>query len=187
MHPLFRVFTGSWQRMTSGGKPEQRKQRRTRLSRVDPKRLQECIAGIERDIAEKGYELVDAIVGKFEGRLLVEVLIDHEHGITTEDCALCHETVSNWFDAHDPVDGPYAIQVSSPGLDRPLRKPEHYARFTGKLVKMKVRQADGSVRRVGGRLIGLVEEQVVVSTEPEGEQRIPLGEIVEARLEYEWD
>jgi ribosome maturation factor RimP len=170
-----------------GGKPEQRKQQRTRLSRVDPQRLSDCVAGIEKDIAKDGYELVDAIVGKFEGRLLVEILIDHENGITTEDCARCHETVNNWFDAQDPIDGPYALQVSSPGLDRPLRKPEHFARFAGKPVRMKVREADGSHRRVRGRLGGLVEQSVQVATEDEGELLIPLSDIVEARLEFEWE
>jgi ribosome maturation factor RimP len=171
----------------TGGKPEQRKPQRTRLSRVDPQRLRDCVAGIEKDIAEDGYELVDAIVGKFEGRLLIEILIDHERGITTEDCACCHQTVNNWFDAQDPVDGPYAIQVSSPGLDRPLRKPEHFVRFTGKLVRMKVREADGSHRRVRGRLGGLVEQSVLVTTDDEGELRIPFEDIVEARLEFEWE
>jgi ribosome maturation factor RimP len=172
--------------MANGGKPEQHGQRRTRLARVDPQRLQDCITGIERDIAENGYELVDAVVGRFEGRLLVEVMIDHENGITTDDCARCHETVNHWFDAHDPIDGPYAIQVSSPGLDRPLRKPEHFQRFVGKLAKLKVRQEDGKQQRLTGHLEGLEEDSVVLSVDGEI-VKVPLPDIVEARLEYEWD
>lgn len=173
--------------MTNGDKPERRGERRARLARIDPQRLEDCVAGIERDIAQDGYELVDVIVGKFEGRLLVEVLIDHEHGITTDDCARCHATVNHWFDAQDPVDGAYAIQVSSPGFDRPLRKPEHFARFAGRLVKMRVRQPEGSARKLGARIVGVEDGVLVVQGEADAEERIAFGDILEARLEHEWE
>ncbi len=158
---------------------------RGRVSRVDRVKLQECVDGIERDIARTGHELVDVIVGKTEGRLLIELLIDHEHGVTSEDCALCHETANNWLVACDPVDGPYMLQVSSPGLDRPLRKREHFERFVGSLVRMRVRCPVGGARRVRGRLVGVEGDTVRVETD-EGELVVALTDVVEARLQYEF-
>lgn len=159
---------------------------RPKLARVDKEKLSQCAREIENDLARDGYELVDLLVGKSEGKLLIELLIDHpERGITNEDCARGHETANNWFDALDPVSGPYMLQVSSPGLDRPLRKEEHFRRFAGSPVKMRVRGENGT-RKVRGKLLGIEEGQVTVST-GDSDQTFSIEDILEARLRYEWD
>lgn len=156
------------------------------IARVDRERLSRCAREIESDLARDGYELVDLLVGKSEGRLLVEVLIDHpERGITNEDCARGHETVNHWFDALDPVSGPYLLQVSSPGLDRPLRKDEHFRRFVGGSVRMRVRGENGT-RKVRGKLVGFEDGLVTVHT-GDTDEAFALEDILEARLCYEWD
>lgn len=172
---------------------ERRKQRAPRgrppLARLDKGRLAECAAAIERDLASDGYELIDLVVGKAEGRLLIELIIDREAGITQGDCARAHETVNHWFDAIDPVGGPYMLQVSSPGLDRPLRKPEHFRRFAGRQVKMRVRLPEGGSRRLQGKLLGLGDgDRVCVHVEPAGvTEEFSIEEIAEARLRFDWD
>lgn len=159
---------------------------RRQLARVDRAKLSQCAREIENDLARDGYELVDLRVGKAEGRLLVELLIDHpERGITNEDCARGHETVDHWFDALDPVSGPYMLQVSSPGLDRPLRKDEHFRRFAGSSVRMKVRGENGT-RKVRGKLVGFEDGLVTVQT-GETDEAFAIEDILEARLHYEWD
>ncbi len=159
---------------------------RSQLARVDRERLSECAREIERDLAREGYELVDLVVGKSEGKLLVELLIDHaERPITNEDCARGHETADHWFDALDPVSGPYMLQVSSPGLDRPLRKDEHFRRFAGSPVRMRIRCATGT-RRVRGKLLGFENGLVTVRT-GDADEAFAIQDILEARLHYEWD
>jgi len=159
------------------------------LARVDKGRLAECAGAIERDLESAGYELVDLVIGKAEGRLLIELIIDREAGVTQEDCARAHETVNHWFDAVDPVGGPYMLQVSSPGLDRPLRKPHHFRRFAGRPVKMRVRLPEGGSRRLQGKLLGLADDdRVHVLVEPAGvSEEFAIEDIAEARLRFDWD
>lgn len=161
---------------------------RGKLARVDRARLEQCVRGIEADIAREGYELVDVVLGRSEGRLLVELLIDHARGIANDDCARCHETAGNWFEAVDPIDGPYMLQVSSPGMDRPLRKLEHFGRFSGSLVRMRVHRPEGGSRGLRGRLAGVEGDAVLLTVEGEEDvTRIALCDIASARLEIDWD
>jgi ribosome maturation factor RimP len=94
--------------------------------------------------------------------------------------------VGHALDAADPIPNAYLLEVSSPGLDRPLRKAEDYRQSVGKLVRLKLTQPRDGAWVVIGRLKGLLDERVEVQPE-EGEPiQVSLADIAQARLEVEW-
>lgn len=107
----------------------------------------------------------------------------HDGGITVEDCAEVSRAVSAILDVEDPISGAYRLEVSSPGLDRPLVKPADFERFKGFAAKVELgRPLDGR-KRFKGRLGGLSGDAVLLRDEETGgEQRLPVAEIASAKL-----
>lgn len=128
-----------------------------------------------------GYELVgvEHIVGKT--RPLVRVYIDSETGITLHDCERVSRQLGGILDVEDPLRGAYTLEVSSPGLDRPLYHLEHYARFMGHRVRMELKQPMAGRRRFVG-LVAAVEGDDVRITEDGRDYAIPFVMIHRARL-----
>jgi ribosome maturation factor RimP len=156
------------------------------LPPVDLDRAREAI---ERRLDTLGYELVDLRLGQLEGRRSLEVLIDKSGGVGADDCQQVAGHVSDLMDALEPVPERYMLQVSSPGLDRPLRTLAHFERFAGSLVVVKLTEtattgAPGA--RFKARLIGVRDGKVILDG-AEGEIAVDLREIRLARLEPEWD
>jgi ribosome maturation factor RimP len=137
---------------------------------------------LEAPLAALGFEItdLDAHLGR---RGLLRIFIDRATGgVTLDDCARVTEQIGAWLDVEDPLPGSYVLEVSSPGLDRRLRTPAHFARFAGEPVKVELKDAREGRRRLAGRLQGAEGADVLV--EVEGEVwRIPLSEIAVARLE----
>lgn len=111
-------------------------------------------------------------------RLVVEV--DRAGGVTLDDCVRASRAIDALLEAHDPVPGPYLLEVSSPGVERRLWEPRHYAQAVGKAVRVRTKSG-GSHQ---GRLLGLEGETVVLEGE-RGPQAVPLAEIALARVVYE--
>ena len=107
----------------------------------------------ERVAQSSGLELVEVeLLGGGKARML-RIYIDKPSGVTHEDCSSFSREVSTIFDVEDAVPGgSYMLEVSSPGLDRKLSKPEDYQRFTGSLVKLMTRDPVNSNRHFEGRL-----------------------------------
>ncbi|MCB1794222.1 MAG: ribosome maturation factor RimP, partial [Candidatus Competibacteraceae bacterium] len=78
-----------------------------------------------------GYELVGVEFHPRPGNALLRVYIDGENGITLDDCQQVSHQLSGVLDVEDPIAGPYTLEISSPGLDRPLFEAKHFARFAG--------------------------------------------------------
>ena len=137
---------------------------------------------LERTLPPMGYELVDCETSTGG---LVRVFIDKPGGVDVEDCA----SVSNHLTHLFAVEGmPYArLEVSSPGLDRPLKKEADYLRFRGEQAQLKLREPIGNARRVKGVLRG-VDAGVLRFETAEGTHAIPLANIDKARLvpKIEW-
>lgn len=87
--------------------------------------------------ANEGLELVEVELGGAGGRTTLRLFIDKAGGVTLEDCSSISHAVSTALDVADPLDGAYELEVSSPGLDRPLRTPEHFAKYAGEKVRVK--------------------------------------------------
>ena len=140
---------------------------------------------IEPAVTVLGYELVgvEFIHGKSG---LLRVYIDHDDGIGVDDCKAVSYQVSGLLDVEDPIRGQYTLEVSSPGLDRPLFQARDYERFVGHEVKLRLSVPVGGRRRFKGTLVGLRDEQVVVKMDDE-ELVVPLHEIDQARLVPDYD
>lgn len=138
---------------------------------------------LQRTLPPMGYELVDWEMSPRSR--LVRVFIDKPHGVDVEDCARVSNHLTHLFSVEN-VDFE-RLEVSSPGLDRPLRKLADYERFNGEEVDMKVRVPVDNARRVKGILRGCEDNVVVVETE-HGRRSIPFEEIDKARLvpRIEW-
>ena len=105
---------------------------------------------------------------------------------TIEDCEHVSRDVSAILDVEETIDHRYTLEVSSPGLDRPLRSPTDYRRFTGRLVKIVVSEPVDGQKHFEGRLAGLEQNSVVIETRPGKRQLIPLPLVTRARLEVEF-
>ena len=117
---------------------------------------------IEPAVNALGYELV-GVEYLAQGRhSLLRVYIDSEQGIALEDCERVSHQVSGILDVEDPVRGHYSLEVSSPGLDRPLFRPEHYRRVVGKRVRLRLGRAIDGRRKLTGVLEEVSDERIRV-------------------------
>jgi ribosome maturation factor RimP len=146
---------------------------------------------LEPILVRDGYELVDVEWVRGGGRWTLRVFIDREAGVNVDDCQLVSRTIEPVLDVEDFIEPAYDLEVSSPGLDRPLRKPEHFARYAGQRVQVKAYgpvagTAGGSAPRKSwtGRLEGFRDGAVLVDVDGVL-HRIPHDQIAKAHLDYD--
>ena len=133
-----------------------------------------------------GLELVEAVYSGHGGRGRVRLFIDKAGGVTLDECEQASRSVSVALDVEDPIPVPYVLEVSSPGLDRPLKRREDFERCRGRLIKVRTLQAIEDRWDITGRLQGLRDGQVVLLLEEGREVVLPLDLIATARIELEW-
>ncbi len=152
---------------------------------------------LEGWVEELGYELVEVRWGGSGQRPLLKLRIDRPdsrpgQGVTVADCAVVSRTLEPWLDDHEGLAVRYVLEVSSPGVERPLVRRRDFRRFRGE--RVVVRGHDvllGRARRLDGELLGLEEAgtdaEAVVLRLPDGEEvRIPRSEIRKAHLVFNW-
>ncbi len=141
---------------------------------------------IEPVVAGQGYELVD-VEWKNESGWILRVFIDKPvGGVTLEDCATVSRELSAVLDVEDAIAPAYSLEVSSPGLNRPLKKESDFARFIGKKAKIRTRRPVGDTRRnFSGTLVAVAEGKVKIDV---GDQvcEVPVAEVEKANLVYEF-
>ena len=137
---------------------------------------------VQRTVEPMGYELVGIeLLSRKRAGTLLRIYIDHKAGITLKDCTAVSHQVSGVLEVEDPIVENYDLEVSSPGLDRPLFCREHFERFTGSSVRIRMRVKLAGKRRFDGRLVGVLDDSVTL--EVDGEQcNLPLDQIETARL-----
>jgi len=129
-----------------------------------------------------GYELVGAeYLSRAGTGHLLRVYIDSEAGITLTDCEKASHQISGVLDVEDPIRGEYALEVSSPGLDRPLFEKAHFARFAGQKARVKLSVAMDGRSNYKGTIVEVDGDDVVLEVEGES-VRLPFGQIASARL-----
>ena len=147
---------------------------------MDPaKRVETIIAPTLQDM---GFDLVRVRISGAQRRplqIMAERLDDGT--MTVEDCAAISRAVSTLLDGEDPIKGSYTLEVSSPGLDRPLTRPKDYTRFAGLEAKIELREPMDGQRRFRGRIAGLADDQVQLDTE-DTRVAIPYADIERAKL-----
>lgn len=147
----------------------------------------------ERVAQARGLEVWDIQSRRETTGHVVRVFIDRpgpaatpDESVSVEDCAEVNRELSTILDVEDPLPFAYTLEVSSPGLDRPLRNDGDYARFAGRLAKIVVSEAVNNQKAFEGRLRG-VENDAVLLEAPNGRMhRLPLKLITRGRLEVEF-
>ena len=138
---------------------------------------------IEPVVEELGYELVRVMtIGQANPTLQVMIDIkDASRDITVDDCATVSRALSDLLDEKDPIKERYSLEVSSPGLDRPLTKPAHFKRYEGYLAKVETEEKIENRKRFKGKIIRADEQNVVVDME-NVEYTIPYSAVAKAKL-----
>ncbi|MDB6063050.1 MAG: ribosome maturation factor RimP [Verrucomicrobiaceae bacterium] len=128
-----------------------------------------------------GYEFWGLEYLTHARQAVLRVFIDSPKGITVEDCALVSRQLSAVLDVEDPIAVEYTLEVSSPGMDRPLFTVEQYERYRGEQIKIRLRSPFEGRRNFAGRLVGIEADEVVIVVE-DHEYLLPLEMIDKAEV-----
>ena len=155
--------------------------------------LERIRAVAERVAAAHGLTIWDVQSRREAVGHVVRVFIDRpgpaatpEESVSIEDCEQVHREIGTILDVEDPLPFAYTLEVSSPGLDRPLRDAGDYERFAGRLAKVVVTEAVDNQKAFEGRLRGMREGDVMLEAPNGRMHRLPLRLISRARLEVEF-
>ncbi len=134
-------------------------------------------------VESMGYELVGVEYHGSEHHGVLRIYIDQEQGITVDDCAAVSRQISAVLDVEDPITNAYDLEVSSPGLNRPLFKAADFARFAGQRAKIRLAIAQHGRKNFSGLLQGIDEEREEVIIDVDDELfYLPLQDIAKANL-----
>jgi ribosome maturation factor RimP len=152
----------------------------------------------ERVAASRGLEIFDLQLRREAIGVVLRVVIDRpappgppdpaapEESISVEDCQQVSQELSAVLDVEDPIDRAYTLEISSPGLDRPLRHAADFRRFAGRLAAIVVSEPVDGQKHLRGRLEGVEDDVVLIAGSRGRVQRIPLPLVARARLEVDF-
>lgn len=126
------------------------------------KRIEELI---QPTVTEMGYELVDVEFVKEGPNWYLRIFIDKEGGVTIDDCEAVSKTLEKIFDEKDPIEQAYFLEISSPGIDRPLKKKEDFIKYNGEMVDVKLYKPYEGSKEYTGKLVGYDENDRTVTIE----------------------
>lgn len=136
-------------------------------------------------VESAGLELWEVTFGKEAGRTVLRVTVDRDGGIDVDTISEMSERLSRRLDLEDFGRGRYQLEVSSPGLERPLRQPRHFQRSVGEQVKVKTVEPVAGSKIHAGALVSADAEAIVIATD-DGELRVPYPNVASARTVFEW-
>lgn len=134
---------------------------------------------------QEGFELVDVLLSPGERRLTIRIFIHRLGGVTIEDCQRFSESLSALLEVEGAVQGPYVLEVSSPGLTRPLKNAADYRRNLGQPVRLAYLASDGSTADAEGRIVGVEDDTLLLETAA-GSLRVPIGAVRNALPSIDW-
>lgn len=146
------------------------------------KLAEELVARLSRLAADEGADLLAVETSGTARRVRVVVILDHEEGVTLQQCERVSRQASVLLDAYDPFPGPFTLEVSSPGLDRKFYSSDEYQRFAGEDVKVRMKPGWPGKRVVEGRLAGVRDGQVQVEDLDGTVHLLPQQQVFETRL-----
>lgn len=139
-------------------------------------------AELEPELAGLGFELVEVEFGRHGSSGLLRLFIDRPGGVTLDDCSAASRVASALLDRSDPIETEYLLEVSSPGIDRPLRRVKDFERYTGEAVKVRTSTAIEGRKKFSGKLTGISDGMIEI--ERDGETyRIHLENVKHAHLD----
>lgn len=136
-------------------------------------------------VVAEGMDLIHIECLKMHTRWIIRLFLDKDNGVTLDDCTAISNQLGDLFDINDLIDGPYTLEVSSPGFDRPLSRDQDFIKYKGSKVNIKTHQKIEGVKNFHGSLKDLIEEngKKVVVIEVSGKDYcIPKSEIAKANL-----
>lgn len=133
-------------------------------------------------IINSGYELVDIAIVRSPGGITLRILLDKPEGVTLADCERISRLVGDILDAHDPISSHYILEVSSPGINRPIKKLADFQRFAGQKAVIETKTAVSGRKKYKGLLAGIANENVIISVDGV-DHCIPFEQIKKARLD----
>lgn len=140
---------------------------------------------VEPVINSLGIELVDIELNKMGSKALLRVYIDREGGITIADCERVSREIEGVLDVEDPIPYSYVLEVSSPGLDRPLKAPKDFKRFSGNIIRVVINDPIEKQTFLVGKLESADEKEIVLVLPKDKKVSIPYENISRAKLEVE--
>ncbi|HEV8419717.1 MAG TPA: ribosome maturation factor RimP [Actinomycetota bacterium] len=144
------------------------------------------LEGLVQSVVEAaGLELVEVALHRGKGRQVLSVTVDREGGVDLDTIAQISERISRRLDLEGFEPGPYTLEVSSPGIERPLKQPRDFWRRVGEKVKVKASRPEGT-QTLTGTLVEAGPEEVRIATDF-GEQDVAYDAILSARLVADWD
>lgn len=141
-------------------------------------RIRELASAVVED---DGFELVDVELAGFGARTVVRIIVDRPGGILLEECALVSRQLSPLLDDTDLIPHRYTLEVSSPGLNRPLVTPRDFQRRIGELIRVRFLKAGGGETESRGKLLDCGEEEILIETET-GIQAVPFSAVRKAKV-----
>lgn len=133
-------------------------------------------------IDQFGFELVDVEYVKEAGNWYLRFYIDKEGGITVDDCEVISRVLSDWLDKEDFIEDSYILEVSSPGLGRPLKKDKDFERSLGEQVEIRLYKARNKQKEFEGALKSYDKDTVTIETEDGSQETFERGDIALIRL-----
>lgn len=131
---------------------------------MSKRRIEEITSKLAEPVVKKHlFELVDVEYVKEGPNWYLRIYIDKPGGITIDDCKIVSEEVSDLLDKEDPIPQRYFLEVSSPGLERPLKKDSDFEKFKGELVEVRLFKAINGKKIYIGELIGLIDNKIVIT------------------------
>lgn len=154
------------------------------MNELDRKALEGILAQVT---AREQLELVHWEAVGPRNKLVLRVYIDKPGGVNHGDCERVSNQVGALLDVDDLIPGSYTLEVSSPGIERGLYKPEDYQRFAGNRVKLKTAEPINGQRNFRGELIGIANGIVTLEADGAGRVEIPYDKIVKANIEFSFN
>ena len=140
----------------------------------------------EEVIAGTPYFIVDVEVRGHKGTRVVEIFIESDTDLDHDDLARISNEVGFMLDVEDAFDDSYTLEVSSPGIKRPLTMPRQFKKNVGRVLRVKTKSENGSSENIMGELIDADEESITLETAAGETERIPYAAIERAKLDLPW-
>jgi len=137
-------------------------------------------------LSEERMELVKIEYRREAKGWVLRLYIDKEGGVTLDDCSRISQAVGRSLDVEDFILNPYTLEVSSPGLNRPLKNEKDFIRYRNRLIKVKTIDPVGNRRQFKGKLLGASENRIEIEMDG-GVLQIPLSNVAKANLEIDRD
>ncbi|HOB81909.1 MAG TPA: ribosome maturation factor RimP [Peptococcaceae bacterium] len=136
-------------------------------------------------VTENGMELVDVEFTKEGGNWYLRIYIDKDEGVDLDDCQKISTLLSDLLDQEDPIEQAYFLEVSSPGLDRPLKREKDFRKYEGHLVNVKTYSLVEGRKKWQGRLGPYQQDVLVLNLDQDQQIQIPWETIAQVKLSWE--